>query len=194
MKTFRQYLIEALERQEVEKLYNDFKQKLESGYKKIYPDSNFKVVVTKHPIDQIIKRSNPPEISGDRGNIPITVDELKHMFDTILDRFFRSKEEGGLAYQTGGFKINSQNEWEFQHKINIPGGKHFRCAIYAIKLNLEKGVNAKGKPYNKIKDFNDFHIITIFPSDVAGKDNPKYQYTNAIMESIDEETLNHIED
>ena len=195
LKSFKQHLVEDIQRSEAQSLYNEFKQKIESRYKEIQP--KFTVEDKNHIIDQIVKRSSPANISGEPNNIQITTEELKHIFDVITDRFFRSKEEGGISTQISPdaiFMVNPTGEWEFQHKIFFDEKKHYRCVIYAVKINVEKKVNAKGKEYLKVMGIDDLKLITIQPSDRDGKDNPKYRFTNGIVEAINEETLNEIED
>lgn len=197
IKSFKSFLIEALDRAWIQSAYNEFKSTLESRYRELYPDQKFKVTDTNHIIDQVVKRSSPPEVNTDEPtNIPITEDELKHIFEVLIDRFFRPAPEGIVSVKSpeGVYKVNDHGEWEFQHKIFMTDKKNFRCIIYAVRLGVETKLNKKGVKYLAVVGLPEFKFITILPSGREGKDNPKYKNTNGLTESLNLSTINEIED
>lgn len=200
-KSFKQFLFEALNSQEVYEMIENFKTRVINTHKELFPNVRFKFNDTRHIIDQVVARSDvQPNKPQEADNKFITPEELHHMLDTIYDRMFRAKDNNGLATQTSQtpvvdgapLKITPTGEWEIQHRLNWKD--HYRGAVYTLKPNTIESKNAKGKPYKKVEGFNAFTFITVLPSGRLGKDNPKYAFTNAITEAIDWDNINELVD
>lgn len=192
---FKKFLVEN-EKSWIRSTFNHFKSELESKVKE-YTKKPFEVIASKHFFDQVELRSgDDPKF---KGNVHITADEMKHIYDRIEAKFFtQSHGNGGLikVKSPTNFKINPKYttvnrdntqtaEWEFQHKITFDN--HFRCVLYSLVIVIKKE-NGKDVIVDKPK----VKMITILPSNKEGKDD--FPLTNELNESIELEYFNELED